>query len=222
MPSQSTPDPTGPDTPDGAPAPTASSAPAGTDTRHEAPAGAEAEAPGGAPDGSPDGAPGHRGSSPAVEHARLLTDVVTRLRRALRSSIRTDYPWESLPMAQIELLQTLAAAPLRVGELAARQRLAPNTVSGLVSKLLDAGFVDRQPDPGDRRTARIALTDDGHRQLADWQHAHERRIADALGSLTSADRDAVMAALPGLESLARALAGPAPDERPARPTAGDR
>ncbi|MGW6918105.1 MarR family winged helix-turn-helix transcriptional regulator [Kitasatospora sp. NPDC054939] len=141
----------------------------------------------------------------AAESARKLTDTVTRLRRALRSSIRTDYPWESLPMAQVELLQTLAAEPLRVGELAARQRLAPNTVSGLVGKLLDAGFVDRQADPGDRRTARIALTAAGHRQLADWQQAHERRIADALGSLSPADREAVAAALPGLERLARAL-----------------
>ncbi|MFE9421669.1 MarR family winged helix-turn-helix transcriptional regulator [Kitasatospora sp. NPDC006697] len=142
------------------------------------------------------------------EPAQRLTDVVTRLRRALRSSIRTDYPWESLPMAQVELLQTLAAAPLRVGELAARQRLAPNTVSGLVSKLLEAGFVDRQADPGDRRTARIALTAAGHQQLEDWQRAHERRIATALSTLSAADHAAVMAALPGLEHLATALAGP--------------
>jgi hypothetical protein len=44
----------------------------------------------------------------AVDPAQVqrLTDVVTRLRRALRSSIRTEYPWESLPMAQVELLQT--------------------------------------------------------------------------------------------------------------------
>ncbi|BFV59960.1 hypothetical protein KCMC57_up50640 [Kitasatospora sp. CMC57] len=143
----------------------------------------------------------------AVALAQRLTDVITRLRRALRSSIRTDYPWESLPMAQVELLQTLAAAPLRVGELAARQRLAPNTVSGLIGKLLEAGFVDRQPDPGDRRTARIALTEAGHQQLRDWQHAHERRLATALESLPGADRDAVMQALPGLELLARALSG---------------
>ncbi|MEY9943381.1 MarR family winged helix-turn-helix transcriptional regulator [Kitasatospora sp. GAS1066B] len=153
--------------------------------------------------------------APAIERAQRLTDVVTRLRRALRSSIRTDYPWESLPMAQVELLQTLAAAPLRVGELAARQRLAPNTVSGLVGKLLDAGFVDRQADPGDRRTARIALTEAGHQQLEDWQRAHERRIAGALATLSPADHDAVMAALPGLDRLAQALAGaaaPGPDE----------
>jgi len=39
--------------------------------------------------------------------AWLLTELVTRLRRVLRASIRTDYPWESLPMAQVELLQRL-------------------------------------------------------------------------------------------------------------------
>ncbi|MFC1412282.1 MarR family winged helix-turn-helix transcriptional regulator [Streptacidiphilus sp. N1-12] len=134
-----------------------------------------------------------------------LTDVVTRLRRALRSSIRTEYPWESLPMAQVELLQTLASGPMRVGELATRQRLAPNTVSGLIGKLLESGFVDRQADPGDRRTARIALTQAGHRQLLDWQRAHERRIAAALSTLSEEDNTAVMDALGGLERLAAAL-----------------
>lgn len=145
-----------------------------------------------------------------------LTDVVTRLRRALRSSIRTDYPWESLPMAQVELLQTLAMEPLRVGELASRQRLAPNTVSGLIGKLLESGFVDRQADPGDRRTARIALTEAGRRQLADWQRAHETRMAAALSLISAADRAAVMQALGGLEQLALALGAEQPGaEQPA-------
>ncbi|QMU68644.1 MarR family winged helix-turn-helix transcriptional regulator [Streptacidiphilus sp. P02-A3a] len=146
-------------------------------------------------------------AGPAVDPAQVqrLTDVVTRLRRALRSSIRTEYPWESLPMAQVELLQTLAIEPLRVGELAARQRLAPNTVSGLIGKLLDAGFVDRQADPGDRRTARIALTEAGHRQLADWQRAHERRMATALAAISPQDSAAIISALGGLEQLALAL-----------------
>lgn len=139
---------------------------------------------------------------------RQLTDAVTRLRRALRSSIRTEYPWESLPMAQVELLQTLALGPLRVGELAARQRLAPNTVSGLVGKLLESGFVDRQADPGDRRTARIALTEAGEKQLADWLRAHERRLAAALSSISPADSTAVLAAISGLDRLASALGEP--------------
>ena len=34
---------------------------------------------------------------------RVLTEVVNRLRRTLRTSIRADYPWETLPMAKVEL-----------------------------------------------------------------------------------------------------------------------
>jgi len=75
-----------------------------------------------------------RTASPAMSaEAKTLTEVVTRLRRALRTSIRTDYPWESLPMAQVELLLALDEHGLvRVGELATLLRLAPNTLSGLV------------------------------------------------------------------------------------------
>ena len=55
-------------------------------------------------------------------------------------------------MAQVELLQSLADhSPARVGDLAARLRLAPSTVSGLISQLMTAGLVLRGTDPGDRR-----------------------------------------------------------------------
>jgi len=80
--------------------------------------------------------------------AHQLTDVVTRLRRALRTSIRTEYPWEALPMAQIELMQALSdQSPARVGDLAARQRLSASTVSGLIGQLMTAGLVVRGTHP---------------------------------------------------------------------------
>ena len=69
------------------------------------------------------------------------------------TSIRVDYPWETLPMAQFELLMALQDnQPSRIGELANQLRLAPNTVSGLVQQLVDAGFVHR--GPADRRSAK--------------------------------------------------------------------
>jgi|KBSMisStaDraftv2_1062788.scaffolds.fasta_scaffold2047724_2 hypothetical protein len=50
------------------------------------------------------------------------------------TSIRVDYPWETLPMAQFELLMALQDnQPSRIGELANQLRLAPNTVSGSFS-----------------------------------------------------------------------------------------
>jgi len=136
------------------------------------------------------------------EEARTLTDVVTRLRRALRTSIRSDWPWESLPMAQIELLQTLAErSPMRVGDLAGELRLAPNTVSGLVGQLIESGLVSRAGDPADRRVARLSVTEHGHDQLAVWQSAHEKRIGAALDKLDAGERADVVRALAALDHL---------------------
>jgi DNA-binding MarR family transcriptional regulator len=134
--------------------------------------------------------------------AWALTDVVTRLRRVLRASIRSDYPWESLPMAQIEVMQRLRDEPgLRVNDLATRHRLAGNTVSGLVQQLVVAGLVVRATDEHDRRAVRIELTAAGQQMLIDWLAAHERRIDAALARLSSADRRAVVSALPSLSLL---------------------
>ena len=127
------------------------------------------------------------------DEARTLTDVVTRLRRALRTSIRADWPWESLPMAQVELLQTLAERPpMKVGDLAAILKLAPNTVSGLVSQLIDSGLVVRGGDPKDRRVARLSVSPRGHEQLLVWQREHEKRIGAALGKLEASEREDVV------------------------------
>lgn len=145
-------------------------------------------------------------SGAATPDARRLTEAVTRLRRALRASIRTDYPWETLPMAQVELLQVLGErSPARVGDLAARQRLAASTVSSLIGQMATAGLVTREVDPSDRRASVVTLTDAGRDQLTAWTVAHERRLETALSSLDAADRAAVAAALPALFRLAEHL-----------------
>ena len=138
--------------------------------------------------------------------ARRLTEVVTLLRRALRTSIRTDYSWEQLPMAQVEMLQVLADnSPMRVGDIAARQRLAMSTVSGLVGQLMNAGLVERAVDPTDRRASAVTLTSAGREQLDAWLEANEERIDRALQELSEQDRARVHEALPALFGLARLL-----------------
>ncbi len=137
-----------------------------------------------------------------VVDAWLLTEVVTRLRRVLRASIRSEYPWESLPMAQVEILQRLRDEPgLRVNDLAQRHRLANNTVSVLVQQMVVAGFVARSPDPDDRRAVRLTLTPQGRRMITEWQRAHEQRLESALDRIAAADRCAIGAALPSLSRL---------------------
>src|SRR5579875_492246 len=103
-----------------------------------------------------------RATTVSAQDSRELTDVITRLRRALRRAIRDEYPWEQRPIAQMEVLQTLdERGPMRIGDLADRLRLAQSTVSALVGKLLAAGLVVRDTDPQDRRASVLTLSAQG-------------------------------------------------------------
>ncbi|WP_338183363.1 MarR family winged helix-turn-helix transcriptional regulator [Jatrophihabitans sp.] len=131
------------------------------------------------------------------------------MRRALRRSIRTDYPWEQRPAAQIEVLQMLAElGTCRMGDLAGQLRLAQSTVSALVTKLIELGLVTREVDAGDRRAAVVRLTAAGRDELDEWGAAHRRRLDAALRSLEPDDRAAVLGAVGALGRLAEALDEP--------------
>ncbi|WP_442544897.1 MarR family winged helix-turn-helix transcriptional regulator [Arthrobacter sp. KN11-1C] len=135
-----------------------------------------------------------------------LTGVIARLRRVLRSSVRQEFPWESLPMAQVEVMQRLAEEPgMGVSALADRQRLATNTVSNLVQQMVTAGLVERTPRPGDRRAANLSLTQSGTEILAAWQAANDRRLGQALERLPESYRNAIENAVPALAALAALL-----------------
>src|SRR5580700_1434268 len=70
-----------------------------------------------------------------------LTEVVTRLRRALRTGLRAEYTWESLPMTHVEILHTLAEQPgIRVSDMAVELRLAQSTVSSLIRQMAAEGL----------------------------------------------------------------------------------
>ncbi|MCU6479546.1 MULTISPECIES: MarR family winged helix-turn-helix transcriptional regulator [Arthrobacter] len=141
-----------------------------------------------------------------VGDAWSLTDVITRLRRVLRSSVRHEFPWEALPMAQVEILQRLADEPdLGVSELAARQRLATNTVSNLIQQMVVSQLVSRTPRPGDRRAQNLRLTRTGTELLQAWQNANERRVADALSRLPRHRQTLIEEAIPALSELAALL-----------------
>jgi len=135
-----------------------------------------------------------------------LTGAITRLRRVLRSSVRQEFPWESLPMAQVEVLQRLADEPgLGVSGLALRQRLAVNTVSNLVQQMVTSGLVERLTRPGDRRSVSLSLTDKGTEVLSAWQAANDRRLGQALHRLPEASQRAIEHAVPALAALAALL-----------------
>lgn len=138
--------------------------------------------------------------------ARRLLDVAFDLRRVLRAHLDDSGTDETLPLAQSEVLHDVAANPgSRIGDVALRLRLRPNTVSTLVRILVDKGLLERAPDPDDGRA--VVLRIDGER-AARRERRTDRRIeviAAELDSLSAAERRTVEKALPTLAKLNDAL-----------------
>src|SRR5438105_3631645 len=94
-------------------------------------------------------------TAPAL--ASRLRLSATRLARTLRREAGTG-----LSPSQLSVLATVDAhGPITLGTLASHERVAPPSITKVVTKLEAAGLVSRTPDPSDRRVARVNLTADG-------------------------------------------------------------
>jgi DNA-binding MarR family transcriptional regulator len=140
------------------------------------------------------------------ELAAGMLAVIGPLRRALRRLLRRDLPVTPLPTAQAELLRVVRRNPgICVGEAAQAIGVAANTVSTLVNQLVAAGLLERGQDPGDRRTARLALSEAGRQRAALWLDQREQILAAALAGIPADDRAAIARALPALQRVLEAL-----------------
>jgi DNA-binding MarR family transcriptional regulator len=83
--------------------------------------------------------------------------------------------------------------------------LAPNTVSTLIRQLTNAGLLRREPDPADRRLARLHMTAAARERIECWRDHRAELAAQALGRLDRTDREALAAAVPALSQLVGAL-----------------
>jgi DNA-binding MarR family transcriptional regulator len=142
----------------------------------------------------------------SVVTAEELTDALAVVRRALRRASRRPQELTSLTGAQLELVRLLRRSPgTSVAEAARELRVAPNTVSTLVSRLLETGVIVKRPDPGDRRVARLDLSPRARRSVEAWRDRRLELLDDALARLPRVDARRLAAARPALERLAELL-----------------
>ncbi|MEV6825918.1 MarR family transcriptional regulator [Amycolatopsis sp. NPDC051102] len=134
--------------------------------------------------------------------ADRLLGTVQGLRRVVRRRVRIGLPGSPLPGAQIELLRVVADHPgIGVAAAARELHLANNSVSTLVNQLADAGLLQREADPADRRAARLEITAAAADRMAAWRRARTGLVADALAELSEEDIAVIELALPSLEKL---------------------
>jgi DNA-binding MarR family transcriptional regulator len=135
---------------------------------------------------------------PAVIDVTRLRVALARLSRRLRR-----HELAGLTPTQLAALATVEqSGPIRLGDLAAIEGIAPSTLTRLISALEDSGYVQRCADPTDARASTLAVTAEGREMLDRIRTETTLVLARSLGDLTPAQRSVLAAALPVLEQLA--------------------
>jgi DNA-binding MarR family transcriptional regulator len=124
---------------------------------------------------------------------------VMRLSRRMRQE-RDDVGLSATHLAALATLER--HGPLPLGELAALEKVAPPSMTRVVTRLADAGFVDREGRPGDRRQVVITITAPGSALLAADRRRRDEWLSSRLNELSETDLEALAAVIPLLDRLA--------------------
>lgn len=129
-----------------------------------------------------------RTDEPATaELAHELRETLGRLVRRLRRE-------PGAPAPQLAVLGRLdREGPASVSDLAAAERMRPQSMAQTVHDLEAAGCVSRRPDPGDRRRQFVELTAEGTALLRATRAQREGWLTAALERELSAEERALLA-----------------------------
>lgn len=129
--------------------------------------------------------------------------VAAAMERLTRLVRRLSPPAEYSLTAAATLATLERSGPCRLTDLAAREGVTQPAMTQLISRLQAAGLVGRATDPHDGRVVLIHISDAGRTSLAERRTGRAERIARVLDRLDPAEREALLAALPAMESFAR-------------------
>ena len=175
------------------------------------------------------GAGPQRGTGPKLALAVDTADAdgpvidVTRLRVALARLSRRlrRHELAGLTPTQLAALATVGhSGPMRLGDLAAAEGIAPSTLTRLVTALEEVGYVRRCADPSDARASTLAITAHGQDALERIRAESTLALAASMRLLAPAEQAALADALPVLEQLAEVLGAPGTAGAPGSGLAG--
>jgi DNA-binding MarR family transcriptional regulator len=133
------------------------------------------------------------------ELAQDLREVLGRVVRRLRAE-------PGPPVAQAAVLSRLdRRGPASVSDLAAADRMRPQSMAPIVRELETSGLVTRRPDPSDGRRMLVELTAEGRATLTDLRARRVDWLTRALESeLTAREREELRRAVALLGRVADA------------------
>jgi DNA-binding MarR family transcriptional regulator len=134
-------------------------------------------------------------ASPRLPIGQLLGRLLHSFRRELYERAR-EGGYDDVRAAHLQVFGAIDWTGTRLTDLAARSNMTLPAMSELVDELQRNGYLERRPDPHDRRARSIRLTRKGRRFLVEGLRA-VREIEARYASVVGEDRFAVMVAALG-------------------------
>lgn len=132
--------------------------------------------------------------------ARLLPSIRNLVRWLVR-----DNASQGLSRSAASTLSTLRdEGPQRITVLARMEHVSQPTMTGMVKRMSDAGWVARTVDDHDRRVAEISITEKGLAAIEAWVRESEHVLTARLASMTAEQRTQIAKAADALAELAAA------------------
>lgn len=142
-------------------------------------------------------------TSPDALEAELATQVRTAVMRLRRRLINERHPDNELSLGAMAVLVALQInGEMTLGELAARERVQPPSMTRTVNALEEGGYVLRRAGDVDRRQVIVTVTERGKRVVTEDRARRDAWLTLRLDELTPEERDVVLRASQILERLA--------------------
>jgi len=133
----------------------------------------------------------------AAEVAARLRLSATRLARRLRQEADSGFT-----PSQLSALSTIHNhGPLTLGALAEIERVAPPSITKVITKLEGDGLVERAPDPNDGRVSHVSATAAGRALIEESRRRKTTWLTGRVGGLEPRHQAALADSLDALDAL---------------------
>jgi DNA-binding MarR family transcriptional regulator len=130
------------------------------------------------------------------EKVSQLTDYLIRMYESRDSWAKQacmHSPISTLGRSEVRVLEALdCGEPVNMGSLSDKTALPLSTLTGIVDKLVDKGFLERTRSCHDRRVVEVGTTDFGRRSLDHRKSAHQTKSRNILACLDPVEQDTLL------------------------------
>ncbi len=139
-----------------------------------------------------------------TEYAFALAEGLWTIYRKLKRKLREQGEQSNLKPSQVSVLLRLKKdGPATVSSLARVEGMRPQSMSAIITSLLDAGLVSGSPDPNDGRQTLMALTQKCQKLLSDGRAATQDWLTNIIQKKLSSQEQETLAS--AIDLLARLI-----------------